>query len=292
MTWRLGVVVTAAALVGGGAAWGQATPTAQAEQPAASGAASSSPVTDAELTSFAQATLKLHELPHPTPEQMNEAIAGAGLPVERYNEIAARMQADAAFRTRVNAALLAANSAASAGPRGASAGSTAPTPAPPPLPTAGVAASVLGVLDRVCLPMVRQDRKIGEVAPAAGLRRNKRDESYSASLEGGKAYSIKVFPRGANQAVCNVELRHPLGRGEEIATALNIWTMHQSPPLEMVRNDTAVGADGLKRTTLSWERTAAGRLAGLVFVRVERPDGTPVEKGVGSATLLYSERPS
>ena len=260
----------------------RAEPVSSAEQGAAS--TTLAPIGDAEIATFARITVKLHTLTQPTPEQMSEVINQAGLTVERYNEISKRMQSDPAFQAKVNDALVLAQAKAPGG---------APTPsAPPPaLPTSGVGASVLAVLDKVCLPMVREDQPVSVVGPRAGLKLNKRENVYAAAL-GEAPYSISVRPRGANQTVCNVQIRYPLGQGNEIARALNIWTMHQRPEMKMLRNDVAVGADGLQRTTLSWERSASGRTAGLVFVRVKRADGAPVESGIGSATLLFSEQSS
>jgi hypothetical protein len=202
------------------------------------------------------------------------------------------MQKDPALQTRVNAALISVQKQAAATTTATADGkeaSAAPAVAPPPpIPTSGVGGSIIGVLPKVCLPMLRQDEPVSKAGPAAGLKLNKKDGTYKAAL-GAAPYSISVRPRGANQQVCNVEIHHPLDSGDEIAKALNIWSMHQ-PKMKMVRNDAAVGADGLKRVTLSWEQDVDGRDAGLVFVRVQRPDGSPVEPGVGTARLLYSEQ--
>ena len=278
-------LATIGVLASASLAWAQAEPAA-APAAAPAGAAAA----DAEIQSFARATLQLHALGQPTPEQMAQAIAGAGIPVERYNEIAAQMQQDPALQSRVNAALISAQqqAKATATPDGEAAKAAAPAGPPPPIPTSGVGGTIVGVLQKVCLPMLRQDTPVSKAAPAAGLKLNKKQGTYTAPL-GAAPYSIAVRPRGANQQVCNVEIHHPLESGDEIAKALNIWSMHQ-PEMKMVRNDAAVGPDGLKRVTLSWEQEADGRDAGLVFVRVQRPDGTPVEPGVGTATLLYSEQ--
>jgi hypothetical protein len=251
--------------------------------PAGDPSNSAAAVADQEIATFAQTTVKLHALKQPTPEQQAQVITEAGLTVERYNEIAARMQKDAAFQAKVNEALILAQSKAL--------GVAAAAPALPALPTSGVGASVLSVLEKVCLPVVRKDQLVADVGPSAGLKLNKRKNVFTAPL-GQAPYSISVLPRGANEDVCNVEIRYPLGQGDEIAKALNIWTMHQQPELKMRRNDVAVGADGLQRTTLSWERAKGAGSAGLVFVRTKRADGAPVEAGVGSATLLFSEQPN
>lgn len=279
-------LATIGVLASASLAWAQAEPAASPAAASAAGAAAA----DAEIQSFARATLQLHALAQPTPEQMAQAIAGAGIPVERYNEIAAQMQKDPALQSRVNAALISAQkqAAATATPGGAAASAAQPAAPPPPIPTSGVGGSIVGVLQKVCLPMLREDQPVTKAAPAAGLRLNKKSGTYTAAL-GAAPYSVSVRPRGANQQVCNVEIHHPLESGDDIAKALNIWSMHQ-PEMKMVRNDAAVGADGLKRVTLSWEQEVDGRDAGLVFVRVQRPDGTPVEPGFGTATLLYSEQ--
>jgi hypothetical protein len=273
-------LATAGVLFVAGQGWAQTPPSA----PASPQAPASGAVSDAEVQSFARVTLKLHALTQPTPEQMGEVITGAGFTVEQYNALAARMQKDQAFQGRVNAELVHEQQMA----QGAGSPPLAPPP-PPPLPTSGPGASVVTVLSNVCLPMLRQNQPVSEAGPRAGLRLDKKSGSYVGAF-GGAPYSITVLPRGANQKVCDVELRSPPDAGNDIAKALNIWTMHQDPAMKMVRNDVAVGADGLKRITLSWEQAASGRSAGLVFVRVEQPDGAPLETGIGTAKLLYSEQ--
>lgn len=256
---------------------GQAQQPAQAATPQPSG----DDISPTEIANFAQATLKLHALSKPTPEEMVSTISATDLTVERYNQITQKMAQDVAFKQRVDAELIKLQAQAHAGP----------AVPPPPLPTAGVGVAVLNLLDKVCIPMVRENVSVADAAPRLGFKRDRRDGSFKGDL-GEKLSAATVFPRGANQTVCNIELRFPLGQGDEVSRALNLWTQHQTPELPIVRNDVAVGADGLKRTTLSWERTTQGATSALVFVRVQNADGSPIESGVGSATLLYSERPA
>lgn len=275
-----------AALAFAAPALAQTQPTASPQEAGASAA-----ITEDEVTKFAQATVKVHALGQPTPEQLVETVTASGLTVDRYNEISAAMRSDPALQQQINAQLIRAQGQ-SAGTSGTNSPPPTAASAPlPPLPTAGPGGAILRVLNEVCLPMVEKDVPVADVGKRIGLKRNRRDGSFQGSL-GQDGFSVTVFPRGANQAVCSVEISHPLGADEDLAKALTIWSAHQQPVLRMVRNDVGTGADGLRRTTLSWEGANDSGSAALVFVRVERADGAPLQKGVGSANLLYSERPA
>jgi hypothetical protein len=248
----------------------------------------SADATDAELTAFAEATIKLHALTDRSPEAMSATIVGAGLSVDRYNEIAGRMSTDTAFAARVNAKLQQAQAPNEPG-------ATAKTEDDPrralatSLPTTGDGAVVADALSKVCLPLVREDKAIGDVAPKVGFKKDRRATSYTRSL-GGKRLGVTIFPRGSNEAVCRVQIHHAVGGGQPIIDAVTIWAALADPKMEMRRNDVATGADGVKRRTLSWEGAAGTRQTGLVLVQLSNPDGTPLDKHFDTMTLLYSEQ--
>lgn len=170
----------------------------------------------------------------------------------------------------------------------------APPPAaaepPPVLPTTGDGAALLSVLTRACLPMVREGKSVEDVAKDLGMRRDRRSGSYQLALGGDRNHVISVLPKGANNNVCNVQINYAIGGETPLVEALNIWAFLQEPRLRMQRNDFAVGADNVKRVTLSWEHFTDAESTGLVFVQLKNPDDTPLERRYDQATLLFSER--
>ncbi|MDZ4319253.1 MAG: hypothetical protein U1A07_10525 [Phenylobacterium sp.] len=166
----------------------------------------------------------------------------------------------------------------------------APAEPPPTLPTSGDGATVLSVLTRACLPMVREGKTVEQVAQDLGMRRDRRSGSYQLGLGGDRNYVISVLPKGANDNVCNVQINYAVGAEEPIVDALNIWAFLQEPRLRLQRNDFAVGPDNVKRITLAWEHFTDAESTGLVFVQMKNPDDTPLDRRYDQATLLFSER--
>lgn len=166
----------------------------------------------------------------------------------------------------------------------------APAEPPPTLPTSGDGATVLSVLTRACLPMVREGKTVEQVAQDLGMRRDRRSGSYQLGLGGDRNYVISVLPKGANDNVCNVQINYAVGAEEPIVDALNIWAFLQEPRLRLQRNDFAVGPDNVKRITLAWEHYTDAESTGLVFVQLKNPDDTPLDRRYDQATLLFSER--
>lgn len=264
---------------------------APAQAPTA-GAQAVAPDSEAELDAFARATIKLHGLKDRQPEAMAAAIQAEGLSMERYNALASRMTQDQAYAAKVNASLQRAQAAATSA---AQPGEAAPAGEPArtltaELPTTGPGSVLVQALTDVCLPMVREDRPVSQAAPAKGFKKDRRAESYTRALE-GKGLGITVFPRGSNEAVCRMEVRHAVGGDKPIVDAATVWAALAKPALEMRRNDVATGADGVRRRTLSWDGQGDGRQAALVLVQSSRPDGTPLNDRYGTMTLLYSETP-
>ena len=88
---------------------GPATP---AEEPAAAAAQASVEVTDAEVDSFAQATVKLQVISEDASldgdakqQQMVAAVTEVGLDPQRYTEIGRATATDTALRTRIQTAM-------------------------------------------------------------------------------------------------------------------------------------------------------------------------------------------
>jgi hypothetical protein len=235
-----------------------------------------------ELSRFASATVKLHGSAASEPAEQLAIIRESGLTVERYNEIAARMRSNPAFAAQANAALQKALGPSAAAKAEAEEARGA-------LPTSGTGALVLEVLEKVCVPMVRENRPVNAVAPLVGFKEQKQRSGFTRTLV-KKPYSLTVFPRGANKDVCQVEVRYPVGDAKAIANALNAWGALHKPELKLRRNDVATGDDGVRRRTLSWEHVEDGSSLGLVFVQENKPDGSPLNPGYDTARLLYSER--
>lgn len=179
---------------------------------------------------------------------------------------------------------------APAAPAGAPEAPAAPDPAAnPTLPTEGDGAAVLSILQRVCIPAVKEGGDLSKIAPRAGMKKV-RGGGWSIGLGDDRNYSMVIPPQGSNQNVCQIDLRYPLGGERPIITALNIWSFLHEPELKLQRNDFQVGADNVKRITMSWEHYTDKESTGLVFVQQKNADGSAMNARYDSGTVLYSER--
>lgn len=170
-----------------------------------------------------------------------------------------------------------------------------PTPEEPPpprpvLPTTGDVATVLSVLDRICIPVV-SGQDLDLAAKAFGMKKSRRDGSWSMRLESGRRHEVKVFPLGANADVCNVELRYAIGEDAPLTSALNIWSFVHEPSLTPTANYTQPqDPDGLQRVRRSWESVTSSKLIGVNFSTVRKADGSPLNRRYSTATLQYQVR--
>jgi hypothetical protein len=165
----------------------------------------------------------------------------------------------------------------------------APAEPPPTLPTTGDGAVIVSVLEKVCVPMVRGG-KIEDLAKAAGMRLNRRDETWVMALGGDRAYTIAVSPPGSNKDVCRAEVHYALGQDAPIVSAINIWAFLHQPELILQANYVSTNADGLKRVQKSWEHLASSSSVAVNFTTVSKPDDSPVNGKYGTAELFYQER--
>jgi len=159
----------------------------------------------------------------------------------------------------------------------------------PTLPTTGDGASVLNVLQNICIPAVKSGN-LDTVAKAAGMKKDRRAGTWSMGLGADRNYSIVIQAQGSNKNVCQVDLHYAVGGEKPIVSALNVYAFLHQPELTLQRNDFVVGDDGVKRVTLSWEYYTDKESTGLVLVQQKKPDGTPLNPRFDTATLLYSER--
>lgn len=166
-----------------------------------------------------------------------------------------------------------------------------PAPPPPTLPTTGDAAELIAVIENICVPAVRGQKAV-DLAKAHGFKLKRREQTWNKRLgEDNKNYEIIVYPQGSNQTVCIVDLHYAMGKDEEIAKALNVWSFIHEPPLDPTANYTQPqDPDGLKRVRRSWEYLTANESIGLNFSTVRNPDGSSLSSKYDTATVQYQER--
>jgi hypothetical protein len=180
--------------------------------------------------------------------------------------------------------------AATAPTSAAPAAPAAPGEAAPTLPTSGDGAAVIKALDQVCVPAVR-GQGLDAAAKAAGLKQNRRDETWTMPLGSGRDYVIIFQPQFSQKNVCQAEVRFAVGQDKPIVSAINIWAFLHKPELEPRANYVAVDADGVKRTRRSWEHVEPNGASVAVNFSVERkPDDSPINSRYDTGQLFYQER--
>ena len=162
-----------------------------------------------------------------------------------------------------------------------------PAEPPPVLPTSGDGAAILQALDKVCLPAVR-GQGLEAAAKAAGLKKNRKDETWTMPLGGARDYAIIFQPQYSQKDVCQAEVRYALGQEKPIVTAINIWSFLQKPMLILGANYVAVDADGVKRVRKSWE--SQDQTHAVNFSTERKPDDTPLNARYDTGRLFYQER--
>ncbi len=158
-------------------------------------------------------------------------------------------------------------------------------PVRPPPSTDPMALQVLGVLDKICKPAV-VGGDFQALVKAAGLKKKK--EQWVMDL--GKPYLIALDNPGSNKNVCTLTIQYAQGdeQAQALATALHDWaSWENSPQLRLIRNDQIAGSD-FRRFTVSWDDAWANGAAGLVYMRLKKPDGSSVGKNYEQAQILYS----
>ena len=163
----------------------------------------------------------------------------------------------------------------------------APAEPPPELPTSGDGAKIVEALDKVCLPAVR-GQGLEAAAKAAGLKKNRRDETWAMPLGGAKDYVIIFQPQYSQKNVCQAEVHYATGQEKPMVTAINVWSFLQKPMLILGANYVATDADGVKRVRKSWESQDLTRAVN--FSTERRPDDTPLNPRYDTAKLFYQER--
>jgi hypothetical protein len=148
---------------------------------------------------------------------------------------------------------------------------------------------VLNVLERVCVPLVRGGN-LDQLAASVGMRKNRRDGTWSMGLGGGRDYTISVQPPGVNKDVCQAEVHYAVGQDAPIVKAINVWSFLHRPELILQANYVAVDPDGVKRVRKSWEHLETNASTAVNFTTWRKPDDSPLNRNYETGMLFYQER--
>jgi len=164
-----------------------------------------------------------------------------------------------------------------------------PAPAAPtkPLPTSGIAAYVVGDLEKVCAPLVR-GANIKQTASANSMRING-DGDLVQGLEAGHRIVIQA-PTTANPNNCTITVRYLAGEDGAIFDGIDAWAQRRDPPLAPDKVAAQSPEDGGVSVTSTWLGYANSKAEGLVFILHNKADGTPQGGHIGEAQVLYSYR--
>ena len=180
-------------------------------------------------------------------------------------------------------------------PAAAAPGATA-TPAadaPPTLPTTGDGATILALVEKVCVPLVRGGN-LDDIAKANaatfGFKKNRRDNSWTMPLGANRDYNITISPPGVNKDVCRGEVHYAVGQDAPIVSAINIWSFLHQPELVLQANYVEVDPDGVKRVRKSWEHFDSAASTAINFSTWTKPDDTSLNAKFSTGEIFYQER--
>lgn len=170
----------------------------------------------------------------------------------------------------------------------------APAEPPPVLPTTGDGAVVVNLLTKICQPLVKGGN-LDALARAAGVAKDRRTEKYTVALS-QRPFQIVVEPQTpANKDICEMTIRYAPGWDQPIIDAMNIWRFLHEPQLFRQRNDIGMYTD-LRRTTTTWDNreniARDGARIGLIFVQLDKLDGSSVNPGYDEALIKYQIAPT
>ncbi|MDB5476347.1 MAG: hypothetical protein JWP49_1858, partial [Phenylobacterium sp.] len=177
-------------------------------------------------------------------------------------------------------------------------GVPAPSAEPPPpavpeaptIPTTGDGAAIVNVLEKICVPMVR-GTPLDQLAPQLpGMKKNRRDGTWTMPLGGDKAYTLTVLPQGVNKDVCLAEVHFAVGQDAAIAKAINVWSFLHKPELIATANYVQTGGDNVKRVQRSWEHLESASSTAVNFTTWRKPDDSPLNRNYDTGQLYYQER--
>lgn len=168
--------------------------------------------------------------------------------------------------------------------------SAQPAPeAAPTLPTTGDGAVLLSVIEKVCVPLVRGGN-FDDLSKAMGMKKNKRDNTWSLPLGGDKAYAITVYAPGSNKDVCRGDIHYAVNQTDPIVKALNVWSFLHQPEFILQANYVKVYDDGVKRVQRSWEHLEANASQAVNFTTLTKADDSSLSAKFSTAEFYYQER--
>jgi hypothetical protein len=168
--------------------------------------------------------------------------------------------------------------------------SAQPAPeAAPTLPTTGDGAVLLSVIEKVCVPLVRGGN-YDDLGKAMGMKKNKRDNTWSLPLGGDKAYAITVYAPGSNKDVCRGDIHYAVNQTDPIVKALNVWSFLHQPEFILQANYVKVYDDGVKRVQRSWEHLEANASQAVNFTTLTKADDSSLNAKFSTAEFYYQER--
>jgi hypothetical protein len=165
----------------------------------------------------------------------------------------------------------------------------APAAEPPTLPTTGDGAVLISVIDKMCAPLVRGGN-FDDLGKAMGMKKNRRDNSWSMGLGGDKAYTVTVFAPGSNKDVCRGEIHYAVNQTDPIVKALNVWAFLHQPEFILQANYVKVYDDGVKRVQRSWEHLEANASQAVNFTTMTKADDSSLSGKYSTAEFYYQER--
>ena len=165
--------------------------------------------------------------------------------------------------------------------------------APPTLPTTGDGAAIISLIEKVCIPLVRGGN-LDDIAKAnaatLGLKKNRRDGSWTMPLGANRDYNVTLTPPGINKDVCRGEVHYALNEDKPIVSAINIWSFLHQPELVLQANYVEVDPDGVKRVRKSWEHFDAQHSTAVNFTTWTKPDDSPLNGKYSTGEIYYQER--
>ncbi|MFL5297665.1 MAG: hypothetical protein ACJ798_14895, partial [Phenylobacterium sp.] len=163
-------------------------------------------------------------------------------------------------------------------------------PAPPSLPTTGTGAVLLNIVEKICVPLVRGGN-LDQLAPQVqGMKKNRRDGTWSMPLGADKNYTVTMYPVGINKDVCRGEVHYAPDDEKAIVSAFNIWAFLHQPELILQANYVSVNADNIKRVQKSWEHLDSTSSTAVNFTTWTKPDDTPLNPRYSTGEIFYQER--
>jgi hypothetical protein len=149
---------------------------------------------------------------------------------------------------------------------------------------------IINVLEKVCVPLVRGGN-LDQLAPQLpGMRKNRRDNSWTMPLGGSRDYTLTILPQGVNKDVCLSEVHYAIGQYGPIVKAVNVWSFLHKPELILQANYVAVDPDGVKRVRKSWEHLESNSSTAVNFTTWRKPNDTPLNRNYDTGELYYQER--